>query len=754
MLIELFIKAGWYTVPLKGELKRLESGKKTIPIYEKDWNKKYAKEFNTKTTLLAAALTGKQSNIIAIDCDNQATYDIFKSLDPNYNFHFVSKGKPEGGGTILYKYTDKVGGFQLKNDCLELDFFSDEGCVYLPTEENYTKESWVGKTELPEIKEAPSNILALLKTLKSKRPDNVAKSNQVKTTISNRLAPLLDVFVKNEKYDPGLFKIITPYSFRDLPSYVKKGHLHPNDIPNGRGSEYLSKVSAILGADISVNVETYTRTMLLINSFWEKPLNRATLFSTIVNPMVESKATINGVPIWQYDPHWEKMGFIATAINGDYLESFFDDIKSTYYLINYSVPYIKGFNEKRQVINTLKTLMGRSVTEMQYDSTKQIVRTVLNPSLEFGHIEATDRYNLFRQSEELAIINNPLPYKTNYNKPIATLNYLESLIPDDTMRMFVLSFLKTKFTTFKYSPIIIYLIGKPGSGKDTLVNIIRRIIGDEYVSKPDTRVFVEQYNGWMLDKFFIQLDEYGNKLTRNNEKQEVLGKLKAYTGSEEMQIRAMRSDGFNYKHCISFIMTANNNPLPVEMDDRRFAFINTPNKLEAQPWVKDMGGISNVQDRIKQETQDFCYYLGTEIPKLSSDKYVIAPMNEDKEKLIIDSLPAAEQIVYYVRNSQFDMLKELASEFSTPSIDEMWEKNRLESERLEALYMAMTEGAGSTRTLIRLMKREGFKRSHTTKKGENHFYYYINDLHNFKQVEQKEEDFLLDEAKQQIKGLE
>jgi len=57
----------------------------------------------------------------------------------------------------------------------------------------------------------------------------------------------------------------------------------------------------------------------------------------------------------------------------------------------------------------------------------------------------------------------------------------------------------------------------------------------------------------------------------------------------------MRSDGFNYKHCISFIMTANNNPLPVEMDDRRFAFINTPNKLEAQPWVKDMGGISNVQ---------------------------------------------------------------------------------------------------------------------------------------------------------------
>src|SRR3546814_13802567 len=85
-------------------------------------------------------------------------------------------------------------------------------------------------------------------------------------------------------------------------------------------------------------------------------------------------------------------------------------------------------------------------------------------------------------------------------------------------------------------------------------------------------------------------------------------------------------------------MTANTNPLPVEADDRRFAFIKTPNKLEIQDWVKELGGISAVQDRIKEEVMDFCYYLGTEIPVLKFDEYVIATMTEDKEKIMLDSM--------------------------------------------------------------------------------------------------------------------
>lgn len=735
MLINLFINAGWHTVPLKGKLERLESGKKTLPIFEEEWRKKYTETFSEKSVKLAGAITGACSGIVAIDCDSQLTYDMFKAFDPDYNFHFVSKGKPDGGGTILYLYDSDVGSFKLNTEEIKLDFFSDEGFIYLPTENNKTKESWEGVDKLPELKPMPEPIKAMLKTFKSKVPANVVKKdNQQKHTISNRLAPMLTTFLKKKKYDPVLFRVITPYSFRDLPTYITKGHLHPNDVPTGRGSEYLSKISAILGADISIDIETYTNTIMLINSLWENPMEKGKLNATVINPMIEERATVDGDVIWQYDEHWEQMGFIVTAINGDYLESFYDDVKGIYYLINYTVPYIKTFNDKRPVITTLKTLLGRPITEVQYDSTKQLIRTSLSPSLEFGHVEGSDAFNLFRQTPELNVLNNPEPYKGSYNRPKHILSYFESLIPDDFMRSYVLSFLKTKLTTFKYSPIILYLIGKPGSGKDTMVNILREIIGHDYVTNPDTKVFLEQYNGWMMDKYIIQLDEYGNKLTRTSEKQEVLGKLKAYTGSDEVQIRAMRQDGFNYKHCSTFIMTANSNPLPVETDDRRVCFIKTPNRLDKQAWVTEGGGISHIHDLIMSEVMDFCYYLATEVDTLSGDDYVIAPETEDKERLILDNLPAAEQIIFYVQHSRYKELKDLAEEHGVTNFDENWEKNRLEDGKMSELYEAMTEGAGSNRTIVKMMKGIGMKRSHTTKHGQNNFYYYINDLHMFKEA--------------------
>lgn len=755
MLIDLFIDAGWYTVPLKGELRRLDSGKKTVPIFESEWKKKYAAEFNIVKSTLAGALTGIKSGIMAIDCDNETTYQLFKQLDPTYSFHFVSKGKAEGGGTIIYKYSDKVGTFKVSNENIKLDFFSDDGFVYLPTEGNETKESWEGTTVLPGIKEIPPTILAVLATFKEKivTTNGSVKTSIVKTSISNRLAPLLKNFVAKAEYDPALFKIITPYTFRELPAYITKGHLHPEEVPSGRGSEYLSKVSAILGADISVDIELYSKAMLLINSFRKRPKDKSVLLSQIINPMIEERATVDGHVIWQYDKHWEKMGFIATAINGDYLESFYDDVKGSYYLVNYSVPYVRVFNDKGSITSTLKTLLGRAITEVQFDSTKQLIRTYLNPSLEFGHIEGTDRYNLFRQTQELSVINNPKPYKDSYNRPTAILNYFESLIPDDKMRSYVLSFLRTKFTTFNYSPVVLYLIGKPGSGKDTLVNILRKIIGDEYVAKPDTKVFNEQYNGWIMDKYFIQLDEYGNKLVRMSDKQEVLGKIKAYTGSADLQIRAMRTDGFNYKHSSTFILTANLNPLPVEMDDRRFALVKTPNKLELQDWVAEFGGISAVQDRIKTEIMDFCYYLATEVANLKPDEYMIAPNTADKEKIMMDNLPAVEQIAYFINNSKYQELLDLATDYGIDNFDNCWDKNRLMDDKLDELYQAMTDGNGHHRTICKALKNIGLQRSHSTKNNANIFYYTINELHKFKKTETEETNFEPAKTHKEIKGL-
>lgn len=730
MLVDLFIQAGWHTVPLKGKLVREANGKKTIPVFEENWREVYGKKFNERKTKLAGAMTGACSGILAIDCDNEVTYNIFKSFDPDYDFHFVSEGKPQGGGTIIYEYTDEVGQFSLNDDetNIKLDFYSDGGFIYLPTEKNMTKASWDGVEELPELKPLPPEILAILRTFKMKVPVNNLTDTKKKTVISNRLAPLLENFVARKSYDPTLFKIITPHSFRDLPSYVTKGHLHPNDVPEGRGSEYLSRISAILGADISVSVELYTNSMMLINSLWDEPFPSGKLNATVINPMVDGKANIDGDTIWSYDEHWRLMGFIATSSNGDYIESFFDDTRSLYYLINYTAPYVKTFSNKTEIIKTIKTLLGRALTEGQYDSTKQLVRTSTNPALEFGHIEGTDQFNLFRQSEELRILNNPSLYDDNYVRPKNIINYFQTLIPDDEMRAFVLGFLKTKLTTFKYSPVILYFIGKPGSGKDTLVTILSKILGSAYVIKPDTKVFLETHNGWLMDKYLVQLDEYGNKLTRTSDKQEVLGKLKAYTGSERLNIRAMRQDGFDVNHCVTFIMTANKNPLPVETDDRRVAFIKTPNILKNADWVKKEGGMSVVYGKMMDEVMDFAYYLGTEVEELTMDAYTNPPETADREELILDNLPAAEQIVYYINGSMWEKLDKLGDDYGVTDWTDGWGNNRLMESKLEDLYELMTDGAGSVKTVVRLLKAVGIKREHTTKNKTNQFYYYIEGL--------------------------
>lgn len=728
MLIDLFIAAGWHTVPLEGELKRLPDGCKTNPKFEYNWRKKYTETFNEKQSSIAGAITGSVSGFMAVDCDNTATFELFTALDPANKFVFLSKDKPSGGGTLIYRSVAGLTGFKLVTEQCKLDFYNDEGFVYLPTEDNFTKESWADVTSLPELREAPATVVALLDALANRAKP--AEERHVNTVVSNRLAPLLETFVKKKVYDPTLFKVLTPKSFRDNPSYVSKGHMHPNEVPHGSGSEYLSKISAILGADISVNVELYTNTMMLINKLWSQPMPQDKLLATIINPMTEGRSSIGGHAIWQYDPHWEQMGFIATATNGDYVESFYDDIKGAYYLINYTVPYIKIYNDKRPLLTTIKTLLGRQIGELQYDSVKQIIRTDINPSLEFGHVEGSDRFNLFRQTPELAILNNPKPYASKYNRPNNTISFFESLIPDDFMRAYTLSFMKTKLTSFKYSPVVLYLIGKPGSGKDTFVGLFKSILGSDYIAKPDSKVFMEQYNGWLMDKFVVHLDEYGNKLTRHADKHEVLGKLKSYTGADQLQIRAMHRDGFNYKHSLLFILTANTSPLPIETEDRRVAFIKTPNRLEREDWVIAAGGVSEVQARMKEEILDFCYYLATEVRTLHADEYMIAPETEDKMDLIFNSLSAGDQICALIQKGNYERLAELGVEYGINKFTEGWSKSRLMDEQLFELYEAMTEGAGSHRALIRMLKDIGISRMSTTERGENIFYYSIQGLKN------------------------
>ncbi len=623
--IKPFIDLGFHTVPLTGQLKRKNDGKKTIPNFEKDWKNKYQHEFNENATKLGGAITGAISGFIAIDCDSESTYQLFARLDNENKFHFISKGKPQGGGTIIYSYPkgdtiETIPSFSIQNNSIKLDYYSDNGFVYLPTDSNTTKEKWSieDMEDMPELMGMPPEIYTLLHTLYHQQelakaaPSDINNKKSVVQQIANYLAPSVQLMLDKEQFSPTLFRIITPKDYRELPQYVKHGYLHPNNVPEGRGSDYLMKVSAILGKDSSIDKSLYQKAMMFINNLWDDPMAQNKLMNTIIKPMAQGKSTINGEPIWQYDENWKTRGFSFINKLGEAVEVFFDDVRAQYYLVNFTRNNVTSWYEETKVFSYIDTVGLGLPPRKEFKNVMPLVRTINDPSKPFGFYsldEYTRQFNTFNQTPELKVLSNPESYEAMYKRPKATLAFFKSLVPHTPTRNYLYRFLRKKLLTFDYSPVILYFLGVHGSGKDTFVNLLGHILGIDYIAKPTTREFLEQYNGWIVDKYFVQLDEYGNQLTRFTDKQEALGKIKAYSGKEHIQIRQMRTDGFGYNHHCTFVLTANNNPLLLEEGDRRALIIDTPNKMPDEQWVFDLGGIKAAQEQLVKETLDFCYYL-------------------------------------------------------------------------------------------------------------------------------------------------
>lgn len=717
--IKPFIDAGWHTVPLKGQLKRLDSGKKTTPEFPKNFKEKYRDKFNEKDTAIGGVITGPCSNIIAIDCDSPTAYTIFRTLDPDYECLFISKGKP-GCGTIIYEYTPELeDNFIVKNGEMNLDFYTTGGFVYLPTVENTTKETW---TKFIKPKPAPESVIGLLKSLKPREIRVADLELEGKKRMLN-LAPLVTKLIDSKKIDKALFKILTPKDFRDSDQYVKEGYLHPLNIPDGRGSEYLSKVSAVLGADESIDEEMYHDAMIIINDHFDEPMKKKRLMSTVIEPMVEEKATIGDEVIWRYNKDWEAN--IVTIITkvGTTLNLFYDMERQEYYAVDQHNERVGRFSKDSEFFSHLEVVATDIGSKKEMKQTMPLVKVVSSPKYPFGFFgESDDAFNTFMPTVPLTVFKNPEIYTSKYSKPETTLAFIESLIPDAYMRNYLYKFLRRKFDKFDYSPVVLYFLGASGSGKDLFVELLSLIIGEQAIAKPTAKEFIETHNGWMLDKYFAQLDEYGDQLSRFDEQENAKGRIKAWSGKREVSIRQMRTDGFPYQHNITFVLTANKNPLTFDTDDRRIALFDCPNALRYADAVQAVG-LEEFVRRLKDEINDFAYWLSTERENATLDEYMGPPETEDKKRLIASRLNAGAQIAYFLSNNLFQELAEVADRHEVHDIFASAGEGKIFEDDLFDLYMEMTNGQGTKRGLTLAMKQ--FDKIPTTKAGNKAYYYKV-----------------------------
>lgn len=723
--IKDFIDANWYTVPLKGKLERLADGKKTLPTFPENWKDTYSTKFNKKVTELGGVITGYKSNIIAIDCDSDASYKIFKALDPDYEAVMLSRGKtdkegnPVNAATIIYEYVDELEeSFSLPyGNVMAMDFYSTKGFIYLPTDKNTSKVPW---TKIPELKKPPKEVIALLRSLKPVRIKEEVLPDKKRLL---NLNPQITNLVKDKKVEKALFKILTPKDFRDCPEYINRGFLHPNEVPDGRGSEYLSKVSAVLGADCSIDEELYNDAIITINNFFDQPMQNSRLASTIIEPMIEERSSINGTPIWQYDENWQDgLVTITTKLNTTF-DLFYDMHRRIFYAVNVLDEVVQEFQKDSDLFSFLEAIAKEAPGRKETKSAMPLVSVMSTPKMDFGFFgDNREHFNTFRSSIPLSIFKNPQSYKDNYAPPTHILEYFRYLIPDDYMRNYLFKFLRRKFDLFEYSPVVLYLLGVSGSGKDLFVSIIEEIMGTNNVAKPLAREFVEKHNGWMVDKYFAQLDEYGDQLHRTEDKDMAKGLIKAYSGKKTVQIRQMRTDGFQYTHNVTFIATANTNPITFDADDRRIALFPTPNVLRFQPLAEELG-LEEFVNRILNEINDFAYWLATSIENATLEDYQLPPETHDKKKLIATKLNAGSSIAYHLENHLFTELAELAETCGVSELFLEAGENRITEDKLFELYDEMTNGNGTKRGLTIAMK--SFDKVPSTRKGKKAYYYKI-----------------------------
>lgn len=717
-----FIDAGWYTVPLAGELRRIEDGKKTLPVFPKNWKEVYAKSRNNRATAIGGALTGELSGILAIDCDNQCTWDMFRALDPDYAAVMISVGKGEPAGTLIYKHTKEVPDtFSLANqDGLKLDVYANHGFIYLPTKHNTTKETWLA---IPEIKEAPATVIMLLKQLRALKERKVAGVPKETGNARMYLAPLLTQFVeRNGKFDSSLFRVLTPKAFREEPQYKRDGYLHPENVPDGRGSEYLMRVSALLGYDESVSSDLYIQVMHFINDMFAEPMDPDRFDQTILSPMIEGKSTQNGEVIWRHDPQWEELRLTFRTKRGTTIDVGIDDLRNTYYCFDIAADDVRSFERDAELMAYIDAIAYNPMKKAEFKHKMPLVRVSSDPSQPFGFISSglpnIQAFNLFKRTHELEILHTPEIYMSEYQRPYTILNFFNSFIPNDEDRLYLLQFIKQKLRTFKYSPVVLYFLGVHGSGKDTLVALLERIV--DRVARPTVDEFLEVYNGWLADAYFVQLDEYGNQLTSARERDQALGKLKAYTGKREVQIREMRTDSFKFQHNATFIMTANKNPLMLEDGDRRIALFQTPNKLSDQEWFT-----SDSWDSMMAEIKDFCYYLATEVPDINPLRYMEPPNSMAKRELVANSMYAADRLAYAMKHGMKDYLVKLGEHHGVAAFVTAIKRGRVMSEEIEELYDELTDYKGDPKALHRALRTAGIHAASTTRQGNRAVVYSL-----------------------------
>ena len=620
---------------------------------------------------------------------------------------------------------------------MDLDWYNGTGMIFLPTEANTTKENWWIDEEnklynhngdLVTINPMPSIVAQVLGIVLAKDIQVIEKS-VAEVTHSRRSKGFLGKILgeynfkdlrADKEYIPEVSKLLTPKEYRNA-LYEKQGHIHPRDV--GVRHDYLFKIMCILAGDNTVDSELAREVIMWVNELLDPPRSSKQMDREVISGIISGRQTNpSGEPYWEYDENWDTLRSWTAITKGDsdLVDIFYDQFRKDYFVYNTHTDHIMQFTKKGEVVDHVKATTIGNFNQQEVIQDMNNVETIVEPKEDFGYINDDKQFNMFKPTEALRILADPQRYEHSYKEPVEFISYMEHFIPDEQQRMYLLSLIRTKLTTFRYSPVVPYIIGIPGSGKGILMTILAKLMGEQYVSKDISGgLFINQFNkGWLENKYIVNLNELAEGLQNKAERVKATGDLKLYTGSDIFQCHGKGKDPYTAPQRAMFIMTANSNPLAIDDNDRRVYYISTPNTFDSSPQCRASKSSRDIYYAITNQLEDIAYWLATEVENLDDNHYTTAPHHTGRNEIIFSSLPIAEKIVWALAKKEFKLLDTYLYEPSV--IFEHAGEDKVYLENIEEAYHQVGNVEDIDKVIKGLMKKYGFKQLHS-----NNMVYWI-----------------------------
>ena len=130
-----------------------------------------------------------------------------------------------------------------------------------------------------------------------------------------------------------------------------------------------------------------------------------------------------------------------------------------------------------------------------------------------------------------------------------------------------------------------FITGIEGNGKSTIVAILAQLIGREYMAAPSAKALSSEFNGFMIGKFLVNIDEL--PYTGTNDYAE---RLKEWITQPFVSIRQMKMDAYQSQNIGNFFITSNHaSALMQSAENTRFCNFRTRFKNQEE-FLTHFGG--------------------------------------------------------------------------------------------------------------------------------------------------------------------